>query len=60
MEQFEQQQHEFRTRHIGPSEKDTADMLSVIGEPSLESLVDKTVPANIRMQGGTGNPRTHE
>ncbi|MFN7279592.1 MAG: glycine dehydrogenase, partial [bacterium] len=56
MERFEQQQHEFRTRHIGPSEKDTADMLSVIGEPSLESLVDKTVPANIRMQGALEIP----
>lgn len=50
MERFEQQQHEFRTRHIGPSEKDTSDMLAVIGEPSLASLVDKTVPPNIRMK----------
>ena len=50
MARFEQQQQEFRTRHIGPSEKDTADMLAEIGEPSLDSLVDKTVPANIRMQ----------
>jgi glycine dehydrogenase len=50
MARFEQQQHEFRTRHIGPSDKDTADMLAEIGEPSLDTLVDKTVPANIRMQ----------
>lgn len=49
MEIFEKQQNEFRTRHIGVTEKDTRNMLAVMGEKSLEELVDKTVPPNIRM-----------
>ena len=50
MNLFEQQQHEFTPRHIGPNEHDTAAMLKTIGEPSLQSLIDKTVPPAIRMQ----------
>ncbi|MEP6674554.1 MAG: aminomethyl-transferring glycine dehydrogenase [Ferruginibacter sp.] len=50
MNLFEQQQHEFTPRHIGPNEQDTAAMLKTIGEPSLQSLIDKTVPPAIRMQ----------
>lgn len=44
------QANEFRSRHIGPNEKDTAAMLKVIGEKSLADLVNKTVPSNIRMK----------
>ncbi|MCR6721230.1 MAG: hypothetical protein NVV59_13320 [Chitinophagaceae bacterium] len=47
---FEQQSAEFHQRHIGPNEKETQQMLQVIGEPSLESLINKTVPPAIRMQ----------
>ena len=43
------QQQEFQQRHIGPNPQDTANMLSAIGESTLDALVDKTVPANIRM-----------
>jgi glycine dehydrogenase len=50
MNLFEQQQNEFAQRHIGPDAKETADMLAAIGEPSIESLIAKTVPAAIRMQ----------
>lgn len=50
MELFEKQQNEFRKRHIGPSEKDTRSMLNLIGEKSLDDLVGKTVPGNIRME----------
>jgi len=48
MNLFEQQSAEFSTRHIGPNEHETKQMLSIIGEPSLSSLIDKTVPSEIR------------
>ena len=51
-----QQANEFRSRHIGPNDKDTADMLKVIEEKSLEDLVNKTVPPNIRMEKGLDIP----
>jgi glycine dehydrogenase len=44
-----QQSNEFIGRHIGPRETDTRSMLKTIGENSLASLIDKTVPAGIRM-----------
>lgn len=47
---FEQQQHEFTARHIGPNEPETAAMLKVIGAGSLDELIEKTVPASIRLQ----------
>lgn len=49
MNLFELQQNEFRSRHIGPGATDRQEMLRTIGEPTLESLIDKTVPAGIRM-----------
>ncbi|SES01621.1 glycine dehydrogenase (decarboxylating) alpha subunit /glycine dehydrogenase (decarboxylating) beta subunit [Pedococcus cremeus] len=39
---------EFVARHIGPSEEDVAQMLSVVGQQSLESLADVAVPGAIR------------
>ena len=50
MNLFEQQSNEFSRRHIGPNEPETRQMLKAIGEPSLEALISKTVPAAIRMQ----------
>ncbi len=50
MNLFEQQQNEFAQRHIGPDAKETCEMLAAIGEPSIESLIAKTIPAVIRMQ----------
>ncbi|MEM9318798.1 MAG: aminomethyl-transferring glycine dehydrogenase [Pseudomonadota bacterium] len=35
-------------RHIGPSPDEMADMLRVVGAPSLDGLIDETVPDNIR------------
>ena len=35
-------------RHIGPSPAEIAAMLEVIGQPSLEALIDATVPPGIR------------
>lgn len=48
MNLFEQQQHEFIRRHIGPSESETKAMLDTIGIDSIETLIDKTIPASIR------------
>ena len=50
MNLFEKQSCEFIARHIGPNEYDTKQMLKTIGEPSLDALINKTVPSNIRMQ----------
>ena len=41
---------EFIKRHIGPNETDTQKMLSAIGVKSLDELIDKTVPSNIRLK----------
>lgn len=35
-------------RHIGPSPAEMDEMLKVVGVPSLEALIDETVPASIR------------
>lgn len=55
---FEQQQHEFASRHIGPNGSETAAMLKVIGVSSVDELIDKTVPAAIRNHSplNTGAP----
>ena len=49
MNLFESHQNEFTGRHIGPNESETAEMLKTIGVSSLEELVNRTVPASIRM-----------
>jgi len=38
----------FSARHIGPNNTDTIHMLHTIGVPSLDALIDQTVPAAIR------------
>ena len=40
---------EFRERHIGPNPAEVAEMLSVIGQPSIEALTEAIVPAAIRL-----------
>lgn len=35
-------------RHIGPSPSEIAAMLAVVGAPSLDALIEETVPADIR------------
>lgn len=49
-------QSEFQQRHIGPDARETSSMLSTIGEESVDALVDKTVPGNIRMEGALQLP----
>ncbi len=41
---------EFQQRHLGPREADLIPMMQTIGKPDLATLIDQTVPANIRMQ----------
>jgi glycine dehydrogenase len=41
---------DFSRRHIGPNEKETADMLRAVGFENLDALIDATVPKNIRLQ----------
>jgi len=40
----------FASRHIGPDAADRDAMLEVIGAPSLDTLIDETVPAAIRLK----------
>ena len=56
MSLFTQQRNEFKSRHIGPSQEATAAMLKTIGESSLDSLIDKTVPNAIRMKSPLNLP----
>ena len=49
MNLFEKQSSEFKARHIGPDEKETKDMLTEIGVNSIDELIDKTIPAGIRL-----------
>lgn len=49
MNLFSLQNQEFTRRHIGPGEKETAEMLQTIGVADMDELVSRTVPAAIRM-----------
>ena len=49
MSLFEAQSNEFSRRHIGPNEKQASEMLKTIGVGSLDELIDRTVPPNIKM-----------
>lgn len=48
MNVFDHQRNEFVKRHIGPNENETREMLETIGFSSIDELIDKTVPQNIR------------
>lgn len=50
MNLFEKQSSEFASRHIGADETGTGEMLATIGVASLDELIDKTVPAAIRLK----------
>ena len=41
---------QFPARHIGPRPDDVAEMLRVLGVPSLDKLIDDVVPAEIRLR----------
>ena len=46
----------FTDRHIGPNEKELAEMLKVIGVNSLEQLIDETIPEDIRSENDLNIP----
>jgi len=56
MNLFEKQQNEFTSRHIGPGEQETADMMATIGVAGMEELISKTIPNNIRIKGNLALP----
>ncbi len=41
----------FKDRHNGPTKAEQAEMLSTIGVSSLDELIEKTIPENIRLTG---------
>ncbi|MBU3745536.1 MAG: glycine dehydrogenase (aminomethyl-transferring), partial [Sediminibacterium sp.] len=41
---------EFESRHIGPREHDTREMLATIGVAGLDELIQQTIPNSIRVQ----------
>lgn len=56
MNLLEQQDNEFKGRHIGPSNSELAEMLKTIGVESLDELVSQTVPHGIKMEGALEVP----
>lgn len=56
MNLFHQQNTEFQRRHNGPNAADTKQMLQTIGVSSLDELIDKTVPAGIRINDNLNLP----
>src|SRR5216110_1682298 len=47
----------FVPRHIGPDEKDVAEMLKTLGFSSLDELIDATIPRKIRWREGLDLPK---
>ena len=47
----------FVPRHVGPDERDVAEMLKTLGFESLDALIDATIPAKIRFRGGLDLPK---
>ncbi len=39
----------FASRHIGPNSSETSEMLSSIGVKTIQELIDKTIPSQIRL-----------
>src|SRR6266516_1519748 len=46
----------FVRRHVGPDERDVAEMLKLLGFSSLDALIDATVPRKIRLREGLSLP----
>ena len=46
----------FARRHLGSSDAEIAQMLFTLGEPSIDSLIEKTVPLGIRIPGAMDLP----
>jgi glycine dehydrogenase len=46
----------FTRRHIGPTSEEAGEMLATIGAPSLDALIDETVPEGIRLRRALNLP----
>ncbi|XP_053788846.1 glycine dehydrogenase (decarboxylating), mitochondrial isoform X2 [Vidua chalybeata] len=50
IEQLLPRHDDFSRRHIGPREEEKREMLRTVGVQSVEELMDKTIPASIRLR----------
>ncbi|NXD92529.1 GCSP dehydrogenase, partial [Chaetorhynchus papuensis] len=50
IEQLLPRHDDFSRRHIGPREQEKREMLRTVGVQSVEELMDKTIPASIRLR----------
>ena len=41
---------EFKSRHLGPDQRQIDDMLKTVHASSVDELIDQTIPANIRLK----------
>ncbi|MBK9402620.1 MAG: aminomethyl-transferring glycine dehydrogenase [Bacteroidetes bacterium] len=48
--------YQFTDRHIGPDTKETQEMLLAIGVASIEELISKTIPKDIRLKKDNNTP----
>ncbi|MCA9305528.1 MAG: hypothetical protein KDA16_03295, partial [Phycisphaerales bacterium] len=46
----------FEPRHLGPDERETAEMLALVGYASLDALTDAIVPKGIRLSRALNLP----
>ena len=51
-----QYSEKFESRHIGPDARQVEEMLKVIKAPSIDALIDQTVPATIRLKKALNLP----
>src|SRR5438876_7419429 len=47
----------FVPRHVGPNDGDVAGMLKTLGFPTLDELIDATIPRKIRLRAGLSLPK---
>lgn len=59
---FDYKLDNFVTRHVGLTGQEVEEMLRVIGAPTLDSLIDETIPASIRSKSklDTGDALTEQ
>ena len=47
----------FVLRHVGPRENEVHEMIKTIGVSSVDELIEKTIPADIRLKNDLNLPR---
>lgn len=58
MNLFQKKDAEFMHRHIGPNPTDTQKMLHTIGVDSIDTLINQTIPASIRLNSPLSLPNS--